>query len=149
MSAFLYELRTVLDMLGFGRRTRRPGTRKKIVIEQAPNERDELARAMFDHNRLPMAMFNEAGLITIANAAFAKFVMGVSVDVEGLTVQSTPLAHAWQTFEQDLAQACRGEPIRRIIEFDMEGGGVRRLLMWLDPSGVEGHACFGLHPLDT
>jgi serine/threonine protein kinase len=149
MSAFIYELRTVMDMLGFGRRSKRRGSRKKVVIERRPDERDELARAMFDHNRLPMAMINEQGMITVANAAFAKFVMGVAVDVEGLTVQSTPLANAWATFEQDLEKACAGEQVRRIIEFDLEGGRVRRLLMWLDPAGVEGHACFGIHPLDT
>lgn len=149
MSAFIYEMRTVMDMLGIGRRSRRPGKKQKIVIERRPDERDELARAMFDHNRLPMAMINATGVILVANAAFSKFVMGVAVDIEGLTVQSTPLANAWAAFEQDLEKACSGEAIRRIIEFDMDEGRVRRLLMWLDPAGVEGHACFGIHPLDA
>jgi hypothetical protein len=147
MAAFIYELRTVMDMLGFSRRAKR-GTRQKIVIERHGNERDELARAVFDHNRLPMALINCAGTIVVANAAFAKFVMGVAVDVEGLQVQATPLANAWATMEHDLATACANEPVRRVIEFDMPEGRVRRLLMWLDPGGVEGHACFGIHPLD-
>ncbi len=146
-AAFIYELRTVMDMLGYGRRHKRRGSRQKIVIERRPDERDELARAMFDHNRLPMAMLNRDGTIVVANAAFAKFVMGVAVDVEGLTVQATPLAAAWGTFERDLNQAVGGEPIRRIIEFDAPENRVRRLLMWLDPAGVDGHACFGIHPL--
>ncbi|RMH40997.1 MAG: serine/threonine protein kinase [Deltaproteobacteria bacterium] len=148
MSAFIYELRTVMDMLGFGRRARRGGA-KKIVVERTPNERDELARALFDHNRLPLAMFSDTGTISVANAAFAKFLMGVAVAVEGLQVQATPLAAAWQTFEQDLARACAGESIRRMIEFDLEDGSVRRLLMWLEPAPIDGHAAFGLHPLDV
>jgi len=147
MAAFIYELRTVTDMLGFGRRSKR-GARQRVVIERQTNERDELARSVFDHNRLPMAMISASGTITVANAAFAKFVIGVTVDVEGLQVQATPLASAWATFEQDLAKACGNEPVRRVIEFDMPDGRVRRLLMWLDPAGIEGHACFGIHPLD-
>src|SRR5262249_46480580 len=56
MAAFIYELRTVMDMLGFGRRARQAGPAKRVVIEQrAPegNQRDELARVAFDACRLP------------------------------------------------------------------------------------------------
>lgn len=145
MAAFIYELRTVIDMLGFGRRKR--GSGRKIVIERTENKRDELARAVFDASRLPLALLNSSGLITVANVAFAKFVMGVAVDVEGLRVQATPLANAWETFEKDLAYACAGHPVRRIVEVDVGPKDVKRLLIWLDPGFSEDHVIFGVHPL--
>jgi hypothetical protein len=148
VAALIYELRTVMDMLGVGRR-HKLGSQRRIVIERAENKRDELARLAFDGNRLPLAMISATGLIIAANPAFAKFVMGVAVDVEGLTVQSTPLAAAWSTFATDLGRACAGQSVRRILEVDVAAGDVRRLVMWLDPGTGEDHALFGVHPLDS
>ena len=146
IAAFLYELRTVMDMLGYGRRKR--GGRR-VVIERSSSQRDETSRALFDACRVPMALINRAGVIQVANPAFAQFVMGVAVDVEGLTVRSTPLARVWATFELDLARACEGKSLRRTIEVDVaEPRDVRRLLLWLDPGLKEGQAIFGVHPLD-
>jgi len=147
MAGFLYELRTVMDMMGIGRR-RKSSNRRKIVIERQGSQRDELCRALFDAHRLPVAMINPRGLIVLANAAFSKFVMGVAVDVEGLTVQATPLVGTWHTFEMDLERACKGDPVRRIVEIDLADGEVRKLLMWLDPAPVGGNAVFGVHPVD-
>lgn len=147
MAAFLYELRTVMDMLGFGRRARRGGPRR-VVIERTKNERDEMIRTAFEGCRLPLAMVAPSGLIVVANPAFARFVMGVEVEVEGLTVQSTPLVGAWDAFETDLARAIGGHGVRRILEVDLPSGDVRRLLMWLDPGGNE-HAILGVQPLDV
>lgn len=132
MSAFIYELRTVMDMLGFGR-NRKVGPAKRVVIEQKPSsERDELARIAFDGCRLPLALITPQGMIVTANPAFAKFVMGVQVGVEGLPIKSTPLANAWSTSESDLARTMSGSAVRRIIEIDVAEGETRRLLLWLD-----------------
>ena len=147
MAAFLYELRTVMDMLGFGRRARRGGPRR-VVIERTKNERDEMIRTAFEGCRLPLAMVAPTGLIVVANPAFARFVMGVEAEVEGLTVQSTPLVAAWDAFETDLARAIAGRGVRRILEVDLPNGDVRRLLMWLDPGGND-HALLGVQPLDV
>ncbi len=146
-AAFIYELRTVMDMLGIGRRQRRTGARK-VVIERTETKRDELARKVFDITRVPMALINTAGEILVANTAFAKFVMGVAVDTSGMTVQSTPLAAAWTSFEQDLARACAGQAVRRVVEVDVGTNDVRKLMMWLDPGMSEDNAVFGVHPLD-
>jgi protein kinase-like protein len=149
MAAFLYEMRTVMDMLGFGHRHKRGGGGRKIVIERAHKDgREPLARQVFDGSRLPMALFSAAGNILVANPAFAKFVMGVTVDVEGLAVQSTPLANAWPSFEADLARACGGSSVRRIVEVDVGPHEVRRLMIWLDPVPGQEQAFFGVHPLD-
>jgi len=147
MAAFIYELRTVMDMMGFGRR-QRSGPTKRVVIEQrSQNTRDELARIAFDGCRLPLALVTPQGVIISANPAFARFVMGVSVEVEGLTVGSTPLSTAWSTAEQDLARTLAGSPVRRIIEIDVAVGESRRLLLWLDAVSRE-HIVLGVQPLE-
>ncbi len=149
MAAFIYELNTVMDMLGFGRRNRRAGGRQKVVVERtAENRRDELVRTIFDSMRLPMALIDPRGVIVVANSAFAKFVMGVATDVEGLPARSTPLTKVWKNFETDLTHALGGAHLRRVVELDGTAGEVWRLLMWLDPGTGNDHVIFGVHPLD-
>jgi len=86
------------------------------------------------------------GVIVAANPAFAKFVMGVSVEVEGLPVASTPLA-AWAAADQDLARTLAGNPVRRVIEIDVAAGEPRRLLLWLDAVSRD-HVVLGVQPLE-
>jgi len=151
MAAFIYELKTVMDMMGIGRRRGVAGApARRVVIEQKPPEtskRDEMARVAFDACRLPLALLSPQGLIVAANPAFAKFVMGVSVEVEGLPVKSTPLAQAWSTAEQDIARTLAGSPIRRIIEIDVSADETRRLLLWLDAVSRD-HVVLGVQPLE-
>lgn len=152
MAAFIYELKTVMDMLGIGRRRAGAvGPSRRVVIEQKPPEkssrRDELARIAFDACRLPLALLTPQGQIVAANPAFAKFVMGVSVEVEGLPVKSTPLAQAWSTAEQDISRTLAGNPIRRIIEIDVSAEETRRLLLWLDAVSKD-HVVLGVQPLE-
>jgi predicted Ser/Thr protein kinase len=150
MAAFIYELRTVMDMLGFGRR-RQGGPSRRVVIEQKAADkaarRDELARTAFDGCRLPLALLTPQGQIVAANPAFAKFVMGVSVEVEGLPVKSTALAGAWSSAEADIARTLSGNPVRRIIEIDVSEHEVRRLLLWLDAVSHD-HVVLGVQPLE-
>jgi serine/threonine protein kinase len=146
MAAFLYELRTVMDMMGFGRRRGGSG-RTRVIVEKSGNQRDELARLTFDACRLPTALLSRSGRILLANQAFAKFVMGVAVEIEGLTVKSTPLASAWTTLDSDLSRTLNGQPVRRMIEIDVKPGEVRRLLLWLDAVDNE-RVVIGVHPVD-
>ena len=147
MAAFIYELRTVMEMNGMSRRARGPA--KRVVIEQrGDNPRDEFARIAFDASRIPMAMVSADGVIETANPAFATFVMGLAVEVEGLPVRSTALVNAWATAESDIERTLNGTPIRRIIEVDVAGGQVRRLLLWVDPVSRD-QVLLGVHPLDA
>lgn len=139
VAAFIYELQTVMDMLGHGRRQRN---------NRRADQRDDLARGLFDASRMPMALINRAGVILVANPAFAQFIMGVAVDVEGMSVQATPLIQAWVGLIADLGRACDGTNARRIIHVDIDGGQTRRLLMWLDPGLSDDQAIFGVHPLE-
>jgi hypothetical protein len=148
MAAFIYELRTVMDMLGL-RRSRSGGASRRGVIEQKTDDpRDELARIAFDGCRLPLALLTSDGTIVVANPAFAKFVMGVAGGVEGLPVARTPLASAWATAQQDIARTLAGTPIRRIIEIDVAVGETRRLLLWLDAMPA-GQVVLGVQPVEV
>ncbi|MBK9032639.1 MAG: protein kinase [Myxococcales bacterium] len=145
MAAFIYELRTVMDMLGFGHRRRGGG--KRVVIERSKNERDALAARIVDGCRLPLALLSRDSTILVANPACARFVMGMVVEIEGIPLTSTPLAGAWRTLEADLARAVAATPIRRILEIDVPTGPPQRLLVWLDPCGDT--VLFGVQPLET
>ncbi|MGE0547885.1 MAG: serine/threonine-protein kinase [Kofleriaceae bacterium] len=148
MAAFIYELRTVMDMMGMNRRGRGGGHAKRVVIEQrSDNRRDELARVAFDTCRLPLALLTPQGVIVVANPAFAKFVMGVSVEIEGMPIRSTALANAWSSAEQDISKTIAGHAIRRIIEIDVADGEVRRLLLWLDAVSRDA-VLLGVQPLE-
>ena len=79
---------TVMDMLGIGKKRAARSRRAASSSSRRPRTaRDELARTAFDACRLPLALLTPTGQIVVANPAFAKFVMGVSVEVEGLPVQ--------------------------------------------------------------
>ncbi len=151
MAAFIYELRTVMDMLGYGRRRGAvAGPSRRVVIEQKQEKaakRDEYARLAFDACRLPLALLTPQGQIVAANPAFAKFVMGLSVEVEGLPVKSTALAAAWTNAEADIARTLAGSPVRRIIEIDVSAHETRRLLLWLDAVSKD-HVVLGVQPLE-
>jgi serine/threonine protein kinase len=146
MAAFIYELRTVMDMLGYSKRRAAGG--RRVVIEKTENRRDELARLALDSCRLPLALLDAHGQIVVANPAFAKFVMGVSMEVEGLAVKSTALATAWSTAEPDIARTLAGNPVRRIIEIDVSEQETRRLLLWLDAVSKD-QVVLGVQPLDV
>jgi hypothetical protein len=146
MAAFIYELRTVIDMLGFGRRSRGPS--RRIVIERtSDSSRDVNARLAFDGCRLPLALVDADGIVLSANPAFARFVMGVTVEIEGMPVSGTPLAAAWTSSAGDITRTLTGQPVRRIIEIGVGEGEIRRLLLWLDPVSRD-QVVLGVQPLE-
>jgi eukaryotic-like serine/threonine-protein kinase len=146
MAAFIYELRTVIDMLGFGRRSRGPS--RRIVIERSTTSaRDEQARLAFDGCRLPLAVLSETGVVLTANPAFARFVMGLTVEIEGMALTDTPLAAAWVTSAGDITRTLTGQPVRRMIEIGVAGGEVRRLLLWIDPVSRD-QVMLGVQPIE-
>lgn len=143
MSAFLYELRAVMQMLGAGR-----GIGATRVVRGGVPKRDRLARIGFDGCRLPMALLTTDGEVLTANPAFAKFVLGVGASLDGVRVNDTPLASAWSHLAEDLAVAAAGKPVRRLVEVDVADSGKRRLLLWIDPLEAE-RLIMGIQPIDS
>ncbi|WP_428268550.1 serine/threonine-protein kinase [Haliangium sp.] len=145
MASFLHELRAITDRLGY---TRRRTSVRRAAVPQPTSAREEAARALFDACRVPMALISRKGIILVANPAFAQFVMGIAVDVEGMEVSATPLARVWTSFAADLDRASRGTSLRRTVELEVGHGDIRRLLLWLDPGLTDEQVIFGAHPLD-
>jgi serine/threonine protein kinase len=147
MAAFIYELRTVIDMLGYKRRDKGPS--RRIVIERSANTRDSFARLAFDGCRLPLALLGADGLILASNPAFSRFVMGVAVDIENLPLQDTPLAAAWTTSAGDITRTLKGHPVRRVLEISAHADAqARRLLLWLDAVSRD-QVIVGVQPIET
>ena len=114
MSAFLYELRTVMDMMGYPkpRSARRASAvnsgpswsaQALVARPQAPGgpvpeaaHRDNLGaqfvQATFDTFRLPIATIAADGTIVAANTAFSKFLVGMLVSLVGTNIHQTALA---------------------------------------------------------
>ena len=137
MGVFLSELRTVMTLLGIGRRS----ADRSVA---APN-RAAAACATFSSLRLPLASIDEHGTIVAANSAFSKFLSRLREELEGSRLQDTAFAKSWPTFDQDLQTACSGDSVGRLVEFERNGLLVR-LQMWLEPTPVIGLAALSLYP---
>jgi len=126
VAAFIYELRTVADMLGFGRRRPRP---KQNLAEL----RAKLVEQHYDFNALPMATFDHEGMILAHNPAFAAFVGAAGQDLMATLVGSSELAGACQTLLADIRTVyIEGRSILRGIRVE-SGGGTASMLIWLTP----------------
>src|SRR5690606_33897285 len=105
MAAFIYELRTLMDMLGFGRR-RRAGGGAAARAAAAPRERRARAAAVgYDLSPLPMAGLNVDGQIVVANRAFSQFVSGdPALSLESTSIHGTGFAQVHPELSADLRQ---------------------------------------------
>jgi hypothetical protein len=68
-------------------------------------------------------------------------------DIENMPISATPLSAAWATVETDIARTLGGQTVRRVLEIEVVGGELRRLLLWLDVAD-SAHVVLGVQPLD-
>jgi PAS domain-containing protein len=170
MKAFLYELRNVMSMLGYlGHRQRRivsaTGRQEPVAGDEASEATEDdanetadddtapsidkrltLIESTYDSLRLALATLDQEGRIIAANAAFAKFLVGLRVDIEGTRIHDTNLARVWTTLDEDLELACAGESVGRKVEIIVDDGSCVPLRMWLEPISVFGFAALSLYP---
>lgn len=140
VSAFVYELRNFMEMSGMKR------SRRSTLAGEA----DESARAKsaclgFDALHLPLATITRDGTILAANAAFAQFLLGIRVGLEGTKLQETLLASAWPTLDEDVEAAIQGSSLGRRVEM-IHDDETRHLQMWLEPTGAKGQVVLSLYP---
>lgn len=153
MAAFLYELRTLMDMLGFGRRRR--GVQGSQVQRGSNADlaegRKRAAAAGFDLCPLPMAGLNVDGQIVVANSAFRQFVMGdASMPMETSNIHGTRFIEVHPGLSADLRRVhVSAEPITRILHLKLHDRSKIRLKLWLTPgSGEAGEIQMAVHALD-
>ena len=139
MAAFIYELRTLMDMLGF-RRRRAGGAAKPERTVDHPRERHaRAAAAAYDLSPLPMAGLDLDGQIVLANRAFAQFVCGdARAAVEGSSVRETRLLDVHPDLPADLRQVhVSGDPVHRVLDLTLQDDRAIRLLLFMVPGNAE------------
>lgn len=126
--AFMYELRTAMEMLGFTTRRR---TRSKPSPRAAPND---VVGGLFAECPLPLAVFGSDGTILLGNKAFSTFVCGEAVDLRGVAIAETSLLRACPTLRHDLRTVLsEGRTVQVGLSTPAADGTPTQLLLWLTP----------------
>ncbi|HEY8142332.1 MAG TPA: protein kinase, partial [Kofleriaceae bacterium] len=140
MAAFIYELRTLMDMLGFRRRRALPGAAKPERAADNPRERHtRAAAAAYDLSPLPMAGLDVDGQIVLANRAFAQFVSGdPRAAVEGANIQETRLLEVHPGLSADLRHIhVSAESVQRVLDLTLQDERPIRLVLLMAPGNAE------------
>ena len=152
VAAFLYELRTLMQMLGMDQ-----GARRRVNAETPRERRDHDHRAkaaaeIFSAVTLPMASCDAAGRVRAANQAFLSFV-GAAGDAGGLELQHSALPEVYPSLFTDLAEvAATRRSIKRVIYLNEGGDRVveAAVVLTAAPSAAEvtaGEVFIVIHPL--
>jgi eukaryotic-like serine/threonine-protein kinase len=152
--AFMYELRTLMSMLGMDQ----GGARRRALAPDAARERREhdhrvkAGAEVFGAVPLPMASCDIAGRVRAANPAFLEF-LGAAGDAGGLELRDSALPEVYPTLFEDLELvATKRQPIKRVIYLNEGGDRVveAAVVLTAAPSAAEvtaGEVHLVLHPL--
>jgi len=155
VAAFMYELRTLMGMLGM---EQGQGGRRRAVAPDAQRERREYdhrlkaAAEVFGAVPLPMACCDPEGRVRAANPAFLEF-LGCGGLASGLQLRDSALPEVYPTLFEDLETvATSRRPIKRVIYLNEGGDRVIEAAVVLSaaPSAAEvtaGEVYVVLHPL--
>ncbi len=120
-SALMYELRTLMGMLGMDSARRRPLAPEAARERREHDHRVKAAAEVFAAVTLPMASCDATGRVRAANPAFLSFI-GAAGDAGGLQLRDSALPEVYPTLFEDLAQvAATRRPLKRVIYLS-EGG---------------------------
>jgi PAS domain-containing protein len=153
-SAFMYELRTLMGMLGMdqGAARRRALAPESVRERREHDHRVKAAAEIFGAIPLPMASCDREGRVRAANPAFLEFI-GVAGDAGGVQLRDSALPEVYPTLFEDLETvATRRRPMKRVIYLNEGGDRVIEAAIVLSaaPSAAEvtaGEVHIVLHPL--
>ncbi|MBI5479455.1 MAG: protein kinase [Deltaproteobacteria bacterium] len=150
MAAFLYELRTLMDMIGCGRRRAAPTPRPRVA--EGNERRDHGARDGYELAPVPMCGLDENGVIVVANRAFATFLTGSGNGVvEGRRIAETELVAIYPELVATLKKV-RSERRKTsvVLSLRRSDDSYVRMVLWLTPGTEEGDCChLTIHGLDA
>lgn len=155
MAAFIYELRTLMDMLGIGRRRGAAAARAQTtgpVAAPVVDRRKAGAVAGFEMSPLPMAAFDVDSTVVAANRAFAQFLTGDSdARVEGSDEAVARLCDIHPGFAADLrAVHAQGLAVQRVLRLRSQEGDPVNLMLWMIPGSKDaGEVHITIHSLDV
>ena len=139
MGQMLYELRTLMDMLGLSHSR----SRSAVVRRQVSVVESEGPRLAFDHCPCPLFRLDRDASILAANGAFCDFVREPVERLSGKPLTATRMAPLYPELRADLS-ACSGEgtQIQHVMTFNAKSDGRQAAaLVWIVPEFDDGGAC--------
>ena len=152
VAGFLYELRTLMNMLGIDTARRRASGGEPGRERRELDHRGKAAAEVFALAPMPMASVDVRGKVRVANRAFLEL-LGVAGDVVGLELRDSDLMEVYPTLLDDLALARAGRgAVKRIIHMAAGGGVTVEVAVLLTPAPSSSEVTAGdihvaLHPL--
>ncbi len=142
MEAFLYELRTVMDMLGI---SHRPRVMSATAPAPARDVKQAAAAAAFQRAPFGMAGINVDGAVVVGNRAFAKFLTGDKrAPIPEDALLSSRLLEHYPSLLRDLRRVhVKGVKARKELVIPGRDGSQRRLTVVMAPG--DGSALGDVH----
>ena len=152
VAGFLYELRTLMNMLGADTRGRRVANTAEHPRGRELDVRGKAGAEVFALAPIPMASVDVGGKVRVANRAFLDL-LGVAGDAAGIELRDSGLLEVYPGLLEDLAAARAGRgAIKRVIYLAAGGGASVEVAVLLTPSPgaseiTAGDVHLALHPL--
>jgi serine/threonine-protein kinase len=150
VAGFMYELRTLMNMLGMETARRRAGEGGRERREH--DHRSRAASEVFLAAPIPMAAVDVGGKVRIANQAFLEF-LGCAGDVGGIELRDSGLLEIYPNLLRDLSAAiARRASVKRVIYLSEGGGATVEVAVLITPAPATAEVTAGelhlaLHPL--
>ena len=152
VAAFLYELRTLMHMLGIDTRVRRAADVEHGRDRREHDGRGKASAEVFALAPIPLASVDVRGKVRVANRAMLDL-LGVAGDAAGVELKDSGLMEVYPTLLEDLAAVRAGRGALKRVIYLAAGGGVSvevAVLLTAAPSASEvtaGDVHMALHPL--
>jgi serine/threonine-protein kinase len=132
MGAFLYEVRTLMDMLGVGPRRWRARSPSRVRDSGVLNY-----QAVFERCPLPLFETDSKLVIVAANKAFAAFVGATVGELTSKALSETRLGQTCPDLLEDAARVLkRGRKKQRVMTFFQSSEKQVSTMVWLAPNRV-------------
>ncbi|MCE9574075.1 MAG: serine/threonine protein kinase [Deltaproteobacteria bacterium] len=152
VAGLMYELRTLMNMLGMETGRRRGGAGGEGRERRELDHRGKAAIEVFGAAPLPMASCDPAGKVRIANQAFLDF-LGCAGDAAGIELRDSGLLEVCPTLLTDLAAvSTKRTSVKRVLQLSEGGGALVEAAIVMSPAPSTSEVTAGevhilLHPL--
>ncbi len=154
VAGFLYELRTLMNMLGMDVSRRRAGAgASERRARRSHGHREQAMVEVFERAPVPLASVDAKGNVRVANTAFLEF-LGVAGDAAGIDLAHSGFCEVYPALLADLQFALeRRTSVKRIIYLSEGGGVLVQVAVILTPASRQavvtaGEVHLALHPLN-
>ena len=131
MAAFLFEVKTLMDMLGFGRRRR--GKKKSSSGKDPEDAKNRLARKVFDQCSIAFAVISASGDILLSNPVFSNF-MKIDKKEQKSSILDPRFVRVHPEIPLDISRVVKtGTSIRRGLALHKDTGEQVLLMLHLAP----------------